>query len=469
MSMTRPPSTAPAPPRAVAIVGRPNVGKSALFNRLAGRRIAIVHDEPGVTRDRIATEARWDDQVFSLIDTGGLGLLSRARADDELAAAIERQVEAAIEEAAVVVMVVDVRTGPAPLDEEVADRLRRSGRPVVLAANKADRSADDAGAFEFERFGFPVIPVSAAHGRGMDELMEEVLARLSPASIAEDNLPALRIGIFGRPNAGKSSFINRLVGRERLVVSSIPGTTRDCVEVPLEVEGAAGRRRYLLVDTAGLRASGRLESAVERFSLARVESAMRRVDVAVLLFDGQVGPTRQDQRIARMILDEHRGCVLAVNKWDLAAGGLGPAAERRRRAEYRAALRREFPFLDFAPLLFVSARTGSGMDEAPRSFELVARNVSARLPTGLLNRLLREAFERQSPPSIRGRRLKLLYATQTGERPLRVRLFVNDPDLLTPAYANYLEGRLRAALGLEGAPLVFQAESRPRRDAATHG
>lgn len=448
---------------AIPIVGRPNVGKSAIFNRLVGRRLAIVHDEPGVTRDRIVAVAYWGGRSFEVIDTGGIGLLDRAPAAEEIGRAIEQQVELAIEEAAVVIMAVDVRAGRTPLDDDVAHRLRVRGRPVLVAANKADDPSLDDAAQDFAPLGFPVFPISAEHDRGFDDLMAAAMVRLPPTTTAAATGAALRIVVLGRPNAGKSSYINRLLRHERLVVSSLPGTTRDSVEVPFTVDAGGGRRSYILIDTAGLRASRRLESAVEQFSLARVAGALRRSDVAVLLFDASVGPTLQDKRIARMILEEHRGCVLVANKWDLAAEGLSPAEARRRREAYRDALRRELPFLDFAPLHFISARTGEGVGRTVESFDMVAANVATQIKTGLLNRILRDAFERQSPPSVHGRRLKLFYAVQVGVRPLRFRMFVNQPALLTASYRAYLIGRLRAAAGLEGAPVLLTAESRPRR------
>ncbi len=452
----------------VAIVGRPNVGKSALFNRIIGRRMAIVHDEPGVTRDRLAGEARWAGRTFRLFDTGGLGLIDRARATDEIATAIQQQVTAAIEDADVIVMVTDVQTGCTPLDEDVGRRLRECGRPVAIAANKADHSQLELAAAEFDRFGWPVFAVSAEHGRGLDELLDWIVSRWPPRAqeAADDGggPPPTRVVVLGRPNAGKSSFINRLLRQERLVVSPVPGTTRDCVEVPFTVDTGGGPRPYLLVDTAGLRASKRLESAVERFSIARAERALKQADLAVLMLDASLGPTRQDQRIGRMVADALVGCVLVVNKWDLATAGLSPRERRRRQAEAREDLLLQLPFLGHAPVHMICALTGEGVAEVIRSFDRVAANMNTRMTTGLLNRVLHDAFERQSPPSVRGRRLKLYYAVQTGVCPLRVRVFVNDPELLVPAYRAYLIHRLRSAWDLAGAPLVLDAVPRARSE-----
>lgn len=454
---------------AIAIVGRPNVGKSALFNRMIGRRLAIVHGEPGVTRDRIAAEAHWAGRTFQIFDTGGLALIDRAQAPDEISAAIRQQVEAAIEDADAILMVTDVQSGCTPLDEDVARWLYECGRPVAIAANKADHAGLELAVAEFHRFGWPVFAVSAEHGRGIGELLDWVVERWPPAEKhhTDVTMPATapRVVVLGRPNVGKSSFINRLLQRQRLVVSPVPGTTRDCVEVPLITDVGDGPRTYILVDTAGLRASKRLESAVERFSIARAERALKHADLAVVMIDASVGPTRQDQRIARMVADQHVGYMLVVNKWDLASMGLGPAARQRRAAEAVEDLRRQFPFLDDVPIHLISALTGAGMAGVIQSLSRVAANTTVRLTTGLLNRVLHDAFERKAPPTVRGRRLKLYYAVQTGVRPLRVRLYVNDPELLPPAYRSYLIHRLRSAWSLEGAPLVLDAEPRAGRKA----
>jgi GTP-binding protein len=448
-------STTP-PTRTIAIVGRPNVGKSAIFNRLLRRRLAIVHDEPGVTRDRIVAEARWDEEVFTLIDTGGIGLMDRAREGDEIAAAARVQVEAALDDAAAVILVVDTQAGVVPLDEEVARLLRARARPVIVAANKADHPRHDDAADEFVRLGFPVFPVSALHSRGFEDLMEVLLKHLPPPAPAETAAAPLVVTVAGRPNAGKSSYINRMLRRERLVVSSIPGTTRDSIEVPFAVGTGPQARRYLLVDTAGMRPAGRVDSAVEKFSLIRVEEAIHRSDLVVLIFDALQGPTRQDKRIADLVLEARRGCILVVNKWDLAG--------KMKQDEYREALRRELPFLAFAPLHFISAKTGEGVAETIESFDRVASQISMTFTTGVLNRVLRDVFAKKSPPSVKGRRLKLYYATQVGVRPLRLKMFVNDPDLVVPAYRKFLESRVRAKFGLEGAPLVFLFTAREREE-----
>jgi GTP-binding protein len=458
-----------APPRRlVALVGRPNVGKSALFNRLLRRRLAIVHDEPGVTRDRISAPCRWKNEPpFELVDTGGIGLLGRAQADDEITAAVQRQIEAALEEAAVAILVVDIQAGVLPLDDDIARRLREHNLATVVAANKADRPELDDWATEFLQFGFPVVPVSAIQGRGIEQLMEHVLPRLPPPETsAESEVKPVRIAVVGRPNTGKSSYINRLLNRERVVVSPVPGTTRDAVEVPFTVHLGGRSRSYVLVDTAGVRASKRLESAVEFYSRCRMEHALDQADLAVLIFDATEGPTRQDKRIARMILDRHLGCIVVANKWDLATEGMSPQEARQHEQACRVAFQREVPFLSFAPLHFVSALTGRGVRVTVESFDMVAANLCANISTGLLNRVLHEAYERQPPPAIKGRRLKLFYAVQVGTRPPRFRLFVNDPELWTPTYEAYLMNRMRDAFSLEGAPILLEPVERPREPSA---
>ncbi|MDZ4197811.1 MAG: ribosome biogenesis GTPase Der [Kiritimatiellia bacterium] len=438
-------------PRAIAIVGRPNVGKSALFNRLVGRRLAIVHEEEGVTRDRLVGEGRWNDRAVEFIDTGGIGMLDRSSPANDMAAATLRQTELAIEEAALIVMVVDCTAGLTPLDEDVARRLHRSGRWVLVAANKADHPGLDTAAGDFERLGFPVHPVSALHNRGIRDLMDVALTRLPPPADPTAVEP-VRVVVVGRPNAGKSSFINRLIGKDRLIVSEIPGTTRDSIEIPFSLPTGEGVRHYRLVDTAGIRPHARSRTAIDSFSLLRVRDSVSRADVVVLMLDAVEGPRRQDKKIVDLVAEFHKGCVVLVNKWDLARS-VSPKA-------YRDALYAELPFLRHIPVLFLSARTGYQVPTALAAVDRVAAAVSTKLSTGLLNRVLREAIEAIRPPSTSGRRMKLYYVTQTGTKPLRIRAFVNDPALAPPAYERYLIQNLRRAFDLPGAPLLFDWKSR---------
>ncbi len=436
--------------RVVAIVGRPNVGKSALFNRLAGRRIAIVHEESGVTRDRLACEARWEGARYELMDTGGVGLLDGAATGDEIERGTRRQVDVAIEDAAVVVFVADITAGVVALDQEVARLLHGSGRKVFLAANKADNAGLDPQAAEFESLGFPVFPVSALHNRGVEPLMGAVMAQLPTAQeVAEAD--ALKVVVVGRPNVGKSSYINKLLGSERVIVSEVPGTTRDSIEIPFTLGGGPQARHYRLIDTAGLRKAGRVHDSVERFSLMRTEGSIERADVVVLMLDAAEGPTVQDKKIAALIMENRKGCLLLVNKWDLAEGVTTK--------EYEKALRLTLPFLNFAPIIFASARSGLNMRKSIDVIDHVAAQVNATLTTGMLNRVLHDAFDRVQAPDVQGKRMRFYYATQTGWKPLRVRLFVNDPERSTPAYRSYLLKALRAAFGLEGAPVVLDFKS----------
>jgi GTPase len=445
-----PTNTEAAGHRVVAIVGRPNVGKSALFNRIAGIRLAIVHEEVGVTRDRITREVIWRDQRFELIDTGGIGFIDKAKTDDSIARGTRSQVDVAIQDAAVVIFVTDITSGVVPLDQEVAKLLRVSGKKVFVAANKVDHAQRETGLAEFERLGFPVLPVSALHGRGVDTMMQFVLAELPPAEKYFEK-GALRVAIVGRPNVGKSSYINKLLGSERVIVSEVPGTTRDSIEIPFAIGAGNSARHYTLIDTAGMRKVGKVHGSVERFSLFRAEQSIEHADVVVLMLDAEQGPTVQDKKIAAKILDEKKGCVLIVNKWDLAQG-IKPA-------DYEAALRKVMFFLNFAPMRFVSAKSGFNMKESIDVIDEVASQVRATLTTGLLNRVMRDAFDRVQPPMVQGKRLKYYYCTQTGTRPLRVRFFVNETTRLTPAYRSYLLSALRKVFGLEGAPVILDFRS----------
>lgn len=442
-----------APSRVVAIVGRPNVGKSALFNRIARRRIAIVHEESGVTRDRLSVEATWQEERFDLIDTGGLAIMDNAQAPDEIDRGIRRQVDVAVQDASVVVLVTDVTAGRLPLDTEVSRLLRQSGRTVLIAANKADHPAAARQAVEFSGWGYPVFPVSALHNIGIGDLLDAVVEQLPPAAPSAPG-EALRVAVVGRPNVGKSSYVNRLLRDERVLVSSQPGTTRDSVEIPFTIGRGDSARTYRFIDTAGVRRLGKLDSAVERFSMFRTDGSIERADVVVMMLDATQGPGRQDKRIARKILDDFRGCLLLVNKWDLAL------AAKITQRQYASALREALPFLGFVPIVFVSAQSGYNLRRSVDAIDYVAGQVRTELSTGVLNRVLQDAFQRVQPPVVGGRRLKLYYATQTGASPVRISLFVNDRQRLTAAYRAYLIHALRSAFGLEGAPISLRFRNR---------
>jgi len=470
----------------IAIVGRPNVGKSALFNRIVGRRIAIVHDQPGVTRDRVSAEAEWHGRPFTLVDTGGIGLLQREKADDVIAKAALDQVELAIEAASVILLVVNVQEGVVPLDQEVAARLRRSGKPVLVAANKADTERVEIQAGEFARLGFEkIFPVSAIHGLGVETLMNTATALLPDAARttqadAQDQPSAiLKLAIVGRPNVGKSSIINALTSSERVIVSPVPGTTRDSVDVPFEVETYGVRQKYVLIDTAGMRKTRRVDNSIEFFSVKRAEDSIDRCNLAILVLDAETGILEQDKKVADRIVEARKACIVVVNKWDLfqAATRKARQEEVARRtqktsreeskimttlSEFGAWVQEKLFFLDYAPVIFTSAKSGFHLDRLLEAVRYVAVQLQQRIPTAILNRTLRDAMERRQPVSDAGHRLKFFYATQVKEAPPTFLLFVNRDELFSPAYKKYLSDSLRRAFGYEGCPIVLSPKPRPK-------
>jgi GTP-binding protein len=473
-------------PGLIAIVGRPNVGKSALFNRIVGRRVAIVHDEPGVTRDRISVEAEWHGRPFTLVDTGGIGLLKREKSQDVIVQAALEQVELAIEAANAIILVVNVQEGIVPLDQEVAQRLRTSGKPILVAVNKSDNpKADDEALSEFVALGFDkIFPVSAIHERGIVELMDAAVKLLPAAeeiqlSTLNSQLSTLKIAIIGRPNVGKSSIINALTQSERVIVSPIPGTTRDAVDVPFEVETEGVRQKYILIDTAGVRQERRIDNSVEFFSVKRTEDSIARSDLVILILDAETGVTTQDKKVAGKIIEERKACIIVVNKWDLISKDLeiGREEERERLKdrkrddrEHRLTTLSEFGgwvqeqlfFLDYAPVIFTSAKTGFHLDRLLESIRYVTAQLEQKIPTSLLNRTLRDAIVYRQPVSSAGHRLKFFYATQVRQAPPTFLLFVNREDLFSDAYKKYLERELRRAFGYEGCPIVLAGKPRPK-------
>ncbi len=482
----------------IAIVGRPNVGKSALFNRIAGRRIAIVHDQPGVTRDRVSAELEWRGRPFTLVDTGGIGLLRGEKAGDVIARAALQQVDLAIEAANVVILVVDALEGLAPLDREVAERLRRSAKPVLVAANKADTQRIEEGVPEFAELGFEhILPVSAIHGRGVEALLKEAIA-LSPgtsdecrASSAEQTsaartldprpstLDVLKLAIVGRPNVGKSSIINALTRSERVIVTPIPGTTRDAIDVPFEVETGGRRQKYVLIDTAGMRKTRRVHDSIEFFSVKRAEDSIARCDIAILVLDADAGILEQDKKVADRIVAAQKACIAVVNKWDLVDAAVRQAREeeiaRRSRkqrrdepapmttlGEFGAWVQEQLFFLDYAPVIFTSAKSGFHLDRLLEAVRYVAAQLAQKIPTSLLNRTLQDAVERRQPVSDLGHRLKFFYATQVRSAPPTFLLFVNRHELFSDPYKKYLAGHMRRAFGYEGCPIVLVPKPRPR-------
>ena len=440
----------------ISLVGRPNTGKSALFNRIARKRVAIVFDQPGVTRDRVTREVERDGRRFMLVDTGGIAF-DRHVTGDPLDAETRSQAALAVEDSSVCVIVVDAREGITPLDAEVIQRVRSSGVPCVIAANKCDTPDDDWRSEEYRRFGLDVFPTSAEHGRGVDALLSDVIARL-PAAVADESaVRPLRVAIVGRPNVGKSSYVNRLLNAPRVIVSEIAGTTRDAVEVPFTIGSGPEARHYMLVDTAGMKPHTRMsKTSVDNFSLFRSEQAIEEADVVLLLIDASMGPTMQDKRIAGKILDAHKACVLLCQKWDLAM------AEGMNEAKALEALRQMMPFLNFAPVVFCSNKSGYNIRRTVEAIDRAAASASERLPTGMLNRVLVTATKKTLAPMVKGKRLKVYYGLQVSTNPQTVRLFVNDPKLVTNAYLAFLEKNIRARFGLEGAPLRMFLKARER-------
>ena len=447
----------------VAIVGRPNVGKSALFNRLAGRNIAIVHDQPGITRDRLAAPCIRGRRPFTVWDTGGIG----GAGEVELRAQVREAADAAMRESDLILFVVDAQDGLTPIDQELTRILRKSKAPVVLVVNKIDHPKHEDLESDFARLGFASsVPISAAHGRGISGLLETIDSLL-PASGATSDQPStishpLALAIVGRPNAGKSSLINSILRDARTIVSELPGTTRDAVDILYERDGEP----FLLIDTAGIRARGKHSSSVEVFSVMRAERTIRRADLCVLVVDLTSGVTGQDKKIAGLIQKAEKPCLVVLNKWDLVKPKRAAKAEMERIA---SDTRDRLFFLDYAPVLIASALTGENVEQLFRLIAEVRRAAQVRLGTGVLNRLLRAAFEENPPPTIGTRRLKLFYAAQARgdeERTLEALkfiLFVNQPKLLSETYERYLEGRIRAAEPYPGLPVLLSCRARAEK------
>ena len=449
----------------LAIVGRPNVGKSALFNRIVGRRVSIVHEEAGVTRDRVSAAATWDDKHFDVVDTGGIAFMDEEKTQDLLAGATRQQAEVAIEMATAVVLVVDVTAGVLPLDQEIARKLRASGKPVFLAVNKVDNEKRMPAVSEFAELGLEkMFPIAAIHGPGVPALLD---AATEGFVVGKTEEPATKIAIVGRPNVGKSSLVNALLKGERTIVSEIPGTTRDSVDVPFTQDG----KPFVLIDTAGLRHRSKIKTSVDQFGLMRAERSIRECDVAVLVLDAVDGVLNQDKKIGGQIADAARGCVILVNKWDLATEldvkTMRQKATGKRqknfREEYVEALRRELFFLDWASVSFVSAKSGKGVGDLFKSIAVIEREMSQRIETPKLNQLLTRALDSYPPPYVGGKRFKIYYAFQKSSRPPRFTLFVNSVDKLTPHYRRFLVDKIRAAWGFTGCPVILELKARERR------
>ncbi len=425
----------------IAIVGRPNVGKSLLFNKLAGARLSIVEDTPGVTRDRLYADAEWRGRTFTMVDTGGI----EPNTTSELLLFMREQARIAIDTADVIVLVTDIRTGVTAADMDVANMLLKSRKNVVLAVNKVDSVGPvDADFYEFYNLGLgEPIAVSAVHGHGTGDLLDACFEFFPPEEEEPEEEDLIKVAIIGRPNVGKSSLLNRILGEERVIVSEVAGTTRDAVDSYYENE----RGKYLLIDTAGLRRKSKVDDRIEKFSAMRSRDAVERSDVCLILLDAREGVTEQDSKVAGLAHESGKGCILVVNKWDLID------KDTRTMDKQREEIRKDLSFMPYAPILFISALTGQ---RVPRLFELinyVNEQNAMRISTGMLNSLLGDATARVQPPTDKGKRLKLYYMTQTGVRPPTFLIFCNDRELFHFSYQRYIENQLRGTFGLEGTPL----------------
>ncbi len=427
----------------VAIVGRPNVGKSTLFNKLIGQRLSIVKDTPGVTRDRIFAECEWCGRRFMLADTGGI----EPHSDDVILSQMRRQAQLAIEQADVIVLVTDLRSGVTANDADVAIMLQKSGKPVVLCVNKCDTPGGlPADFYEFYNLGLgDPIPVSSVHGHGTGDLLDAVLEHLPPEQPEEETAEAIRVAVIGKPNAGKSSLINKIAGEERAIVSNIAGTTRDAIDTPIHNQYGD----FVFIDTAGLRRRSRVDDAIEKYSVLRAEMAVERADVCVILIDGVEGFTEQDSKVAGIAHERGKACIIAVNKWD--------AVEKDDKTmdKMRKELMEDFSFMAYAPFIFLSAKTGQRLERLFELIKYVHEQNAMRISTGMLNDVLAMATARVQPPTDKGRRLRIYYMTQPSTKPPTFVFFVNRADLFHFSYQRYLENQIRETFGLEGTPVRF--------------
>jgi len=426
----------------VAIVGRPNVGKSTLFNQLVGERISIVDDQPGVTRDRIYADTEWLNRKITLVDTGGIDVESQ----DELMLQMRQQANIAIETSEVVIFLVDGKEGITPADQEVANLLRKANKPIVLAVNKIDAPHEEDMLYEFYNLGIgDPISISASHKRGLGDLLDAVIEHLPEHEVQDEDEDVIKIAVLGKPNVGKSSIVNRLLGEERVIVSNIPGTTRDAIDTPFEVDG----QKYIIIDTAGIRRKSRISEELERYSVIRALAAIRRCDVALLVIDATEEVTEQDKKIAGLIHEEGKGCIIIMNKWDLIE------KDTNTMSQYRKRLVNDLAFMQYAPSLFTSAHTGQRLNRIIEMVNHVYAQCTFRISTGVLNECIAEAVAFSEPPTDKGRRLKIYYGTQVAVKPPTFVLFVNDPDLMHYSYLRYLENQFRKSFGLEGTPIRF--------------
>lgn len=436
----------------VAVVGRPNVGKSTLFNKLIGQRLSIVEDTPGVTRDRIYSKCEWRGRKFMVVDTGGI----EPKEDDKMLTLMRQQAELAISHADVIVLVTDVRSGVTANDYAVADMLQKSGKPVVLCVNKCDTLGEiPMDVYEFYNLGIgEPYPVSSVHGHGTGDMLDEIIKYFPESDVDDYDESDIKVAVIGKPNAGKSSLINRIAGEERVIVSDIAGTTRDATDTIIDREEG----RFVFIDTAGIRKKSKVTERVEHFSVLRAYMAVDRADVCVIMIDALEGFTEQDSKVAGYAHEQGKACIVAVNKWD--------AVEKddKTMQEYRKKLENDFSFMSYVPFIFISAKTGQRVEKLFEMIKHVNEQNSMRISTGMLNDVLAYAVARVQPPSDKGRRLKIYYMTQASSKPPTFVMFVNRADLFHFSYQRYIENQVRTTFGLEGTPVRFVIRERSRND-----
>ena len=438
----------------VAIVGRPNVGKSMLFNKLIGKRLSIVEDTPGVTRDRIYGEADWNGRAFTLIDTGGI----EPRTDSQILEFMRSQAQIAIDHANVIIFLTDIKTGLTASDQEVASMLLRSRKPIVLAVNKMDSTGSiNPDFYEFYNLGLgDPIAVSAVHGHGTGDLLDACVQYFPPEEEEEDEEDdAIKVAVIGKPNAGKSSLVNRILGEERVIVSNVAGTTRDAIDSRFENE----KGKFVFIDTAGMRKRSKVEEDIEKYSVLRATMAIERADVCLIMIDATEGITEQDTKVAGMAHEAGKASIIVINKWDLIEKD-GKTMDRMREE-----VRQSLLFMSYAPILFISAKTGQRVDRLFDLIDYVSNQATTRITTGMLNNVLADAQTRVQPPSDKGRRLKIYYMTQVGVKPPHFVVFCNDARLFHFSYQRYLENCIRNTFGLEGTPIILSIRQKGDKEA----
>ena len=434
----------------IAIVGRPNVGKSMLFNKIIGRRLSIVEDTPGVTRDRIYGESDWQGRKFTLIDTGGI----EPRTDNQILAFMRSQAQIAIDNATVIVFLCDIKTGMTASDQEVASMLQRCGKPVILAVNKVDqgRSPD---IYEFYNLGLgDPIAVSAVHGHGTGDLLDACVQYFPPEDEEEEEDDAIKVAVIGKPNAGKSSLVNQILGEERVIVSNVAGTTRDAIDSRFTNDKGS----FVFIDTAGMRKKSKIEEDIEKYSVLRATMAIDRADVCLIMIDATEGVTEQDTKVAGMAHEAGKASIIVVNKWDLVE------KDDKTMTRMTEDIRRDLAYMTYAPILFISAKTGQRVDKLFDMIDYVANQAAFRVTTGMLNTVLADAQTRVQPPTDKGRRLKIYYMTQVGIRPPHFVVFCNDKKLFHFSYRRYLENQIRSVFGLEGTPIIMTVRQKGEED-----